>query len=125
AGTHKLLLMRQVLDPWMHWGDFRGGDERALCPDPPADGGSIVAKGEGLDVLASLEGAKDAYAGVPVAELHAAKSGDVFTSFLVNAEQRIRMSPYGDYPYEQLSFQTREVLCERFRDGTSPTWDEA
>ena len=43
-GTHKDLLMRQIIDPWMHWSDFRGGDERALCPDRPADGGKKIGR---------------------------------------------------------------------------------
>jgi hypothetical protein len=53
-GTHKQLLMRQVFDPWMHWGDFRGGDERKLCPEQPADGtaGKVVVVADGLDLCA-------------------------------------------------------------------------
>lgn len=126
-GSHKLLLMRQVLDPWMHWGEFRGGNERFLCPVPPKDGGpgEVVVTADGLDALLALEGPRGHYAGIPVSELHAAKSGEVFVTFVADAEQYIRTSPYPhDYPYEQLLFQTREVVCERFYTGTSPTWDE-
>jgi hypothetical protein len=128
-GTHKQLLMRQVVDPWMHWGDFRGGDERTVCPEPPADGsaGKVVVVAEGLDLLRAVEGPQGRYAGVPVAELHAAKSGELFVRFVADAEGLIRRSPYrpADYPsYEPFGFLTREVLCERFRTGTSPTWDQ-
>jgi hypothetical protein len=127
-GTHKQLLMRQVFDPWMHWSDFRGGDERRLCTGPPADGHNamVVAVAEGLDLLRSVEGAAGRYAGVPVAELHAAKSGELFVRFVADAEGLIHNSPYrpSNYPsYEPFAFQTREVLCERFHTGTSPTWD--
>lgn len=125
AGTHKLLLMRQVFDPWMHWGDFRGGDEGFLCPVVPEDGhGEVVVTSDGLDPLVKLEGQEGRYAGVPVQELNASESGKVFVSFIADAEQAIRTSPYpNDYPYEQLAFQTREVLCERFHTGKSPTWE--
>jgi hypothetical protein len=126
-GTHKQLLMRQVFDPWMHWGDFRGGDERTLCPEQPADGsaGKVVVAAQGLDLLRAVEGAAGRYAGVPVAKLHAAKSGELFVRFVADAEGLIRSSPYrpNDYPFGQVAFQTREVLCERFHTGTSPTWD--
>jgi hypothetical protein len=130
AGTHKQFLMRQFIDPWMHWGGFRGGDERSLCPVPPADGspGRTVATVEGLDLLRTIEGATGRYAGIPVAELLAAESGRIFTELLVNAEGLVRASPYGqqnNYPYSQLVFSTREVLCERLHAGTSRTWDEA
>jgi hypothetical protein len=128
-GTHKQLLMRQVVDPWMHWSDFRGGDERAVCPVPPADGsaGKLVVAAEGLDLLRTVEGVAGRYAGVPVAELHAARSGELFVRFIADAEGLIRGSPYrpSNYPsYEPFGFLTREVLCERFRTGTSPTWDQ-
>jgi len=127
AGTHKMLLMRQEFDPWMHWSDFRGGDERTLCRTADFDGtvGKIVAVAEGLDLLRAVEGAGGRYAGVPVAELHAAESGKVFATYVVDAEGLIRNSPYrpSDYRYEQAGFATREVLCERFHTGTSPTWD--
>lgn len=126
AGTHKQLLMRQDFDPWMHWGDFRGGDERTLCRTPDFEGtvGKTVLVAEGLDLLRAVEGAGGRYAGVPVAELHASESGKIFATFVVDAESAVRNSPYPvNYQYEQLSFATREVVCERFRTGTSPTWD--
>src|SRR5882724_9316074 len=106
--------------------DFKGGDERSLCPVLPADGGpgKVVVTAEGLDVLLRLEGPQGGYAGVPLPELRASESGKVLANFLVTAEQAIRTSPYRhDYPYEQLYFQTREVVCERFHTGTSQTWD--
>jgi hypothetical protein len=62
---------------------------------------------------------------VPVSELHAAKSGERFISFLVAAEALGRSSPGQDkFPLGQLSFPAREALCERFRTGKSPTWDQ-
>jgi hypothetical protein len=127
TGTHKQMLMRQVTDPWMHWSDFRGGDERFLCGFFSEDGsrGKVVVTAEGLDVLLRLEGTKGRYAGVPLPELHAAESGRVVANFLVTAEQSIRTSSYPhDYPYAQIYFQTREVLCERFHTGTSATWNQ-
>jgi len=125
---HRQFLMRQVFDPWMHWGHFRGGDERALCPDRPADAGpgKVVAVADGLDLLRAVEGAAGRYAGIPVAKLHAALSGDILVKFVTGAEGLVRVSPYGlkhNYPFGQTDFPTREVLCERFRTGTSPTWD--
>jgi hypothetical protein len=127
AGTHKQLLMRQVFDPWMHWSDFRGGDEHTLCRTADFEGavGKIVSVAEGLDLLRAVEGAAGRYAGVPVAELHAAESGKIFATYIADTEGLIRNSPYrpSDYRYEQFGFSTREVLCERFHTGTSPTWD--
>jgi hypothetical protein len=124
--THKLLLMRQLIDPWMHWGDFRGGDERFLCPVQPADGssGKVVITTDGLDALAALEGTSGTYAGVPVAELLRAKSGEFFVELLNDAGQIVTTSPIVQTPSEQPYLQTREVLCERFYTGTSKTWDE-
>ena len=127
-GTHKQLLMRQVFDPWMHWSDFRGGDERTLCPEQPAGGsaGKVVVAVDGLKLLRAVEGPAGRYAGVTVVELQAAKSGELFVRFVADAEGLVRSSPYvpADYPAtEPFAFQTREVLCERFHTGTSPTWD--
>jgi hypothetical protein len=127
AGTHKQLLMRQEFDPWMHWSDFRGGDEHDLCRTADFEGtvGKIVAVAEGLDLLRAVEGVAGRYAGVPMAELHAAESGKNFATYLADSDGLIRASPYrpADYRYEQAGFSTREVLCERFRTGTSPTWE--
>jgi hypothetical protein len=124
AGTRKILQMRQVIDPWMHWADFRGGDER-MCPQPPPEGVTpqVIITSDGLDLLQALEGPTGTYAGVPVADLQAALSGSNLTTFLVDAENLIRFSGVPEYPYEQQNFYTREVLCERFYTGTSPTWD--
>jgi hypothetical protein len=126
-GTHKLLLMREVSDPWLHWGDFRGVDENAHCSEnatAPTPGRKVA--GEGLDVLSVLEGPGGKHAGLPVAELNAAKSGKDFAMFLVDAENTIRQSPYrpSDYPYQQFELGSARVLCERLATGTSPTWDD-
>jgi hypothetical protein len=124
AGTRKILQMRQLTDPWMHWSDFRGGDER-MCPQPPPEGVTpqVVVTTDGLDLLQALEGPTGTYAGVPVADLQAALSGSNLNTFLVDSENLIRHSGVPEYPYEQQDFYTREVLCERFYTGTSPTWD--
>jgi hypothetical protein len=123
-GTHKLLLMRQDLDPWMHWSDFRVFDEN-LCPTQPPEGVTpkVIATSDGLDLLARLAGEHGKYAGVPMAELLATKSGDVLTDFMVDAENLITDSPLPPHPYAQLSLRTRETLCERFYMGQSPSWD--
>jgi hypothetical protein len=125
AGTRKILLMRQVNDPWMHWGDFRGGDER-MCAGTLPEGvkPQVIATADGLELLRTLEGPTGRYAGVPVSELQAAPSGENISDFLVDAENLVRASPVPPYPYEQLAFLTRETLCERFYLGTSPSWDE-
>jgi hypothetical protein len=125
AGTHKQLLMRQVTDPWMHWGDFRGGDE-SMCPQKPPAGTpvQVVATADGLDLLRTLEGETSTYAGVPVAELHAAKSGEAMSDFLVDAELLISASPLPPHSYGQLGVLTRETLCERFYTGDSPSWEQ-
>ena len=128
AGTHKQLLMHQSLDPWMHWSHFRGGTEGSLCADRPLDGsaGRTVAVAEGLDLLRTTEGDAGRYAAIPVGDLHASNSGELLATFLSDVDRLVRLSPYGiahNYPYAQLDFQTREVLCERFHSDTSPTWD--
>ncbi len=127
GSTHKQLLMRQVMDPWLHWGGFEGEYENTLCfkhtePDP---GRWIPA--EGLQLIGSIEGDDGKYAGIPVRDLVEAKSGDLFSAFLVDAELTIRASPYqpSDYPYGQVYFASRDVLCERVQTGTSPSWDQA
>lgn len=122
--THKLLLMRQVLDPWMHWSDFRVFDE-SLCPTRPPDGVTpkVIATSDGLDLVARLAGQKGKYAGVPMGELLATKSGDVLSDFMVDAETLVAASPLPPHPYAQLSLRTRETLCERFYTGQSPSWE--
>ena len=119
--------MRELSDPWLHWGDFRGVDENAHCSQnatPPTPGRKVA--GEGLDVLVALEGPGGKHAGIPVAELNAAKSGKDFAMFLVDAENTIRQSPYrpSDYPYQQLELGSARVLCERLATGTSPAWED-
>jgi hypothetical protein len=122
--THKLLLMRQDLDPWMHWSDFRVFDEN-MCPTRPPEGvpAKVIVSSEGIDLVASLEGKEGKYAGIPIAELVATKSGDVMTDFLVDAENLITASPLPPHPYAQLSLRTRETVCERYYTGKSPSWD--
>jgi hypothetical protein len=124
-GTRKQMLMRQVFDPWMHWSDFRGGDER-ICPVPPEGEGPVraVSTTDGLELLRTIEGAAGRYAGVPMAELVATKSGELFAAYVADAEGLVRANRAPeDYRYEQTYFQTREVLCERYYTGKSPTWD--
>ena len=122
--THKLLLMRQDLDPWMHWSDFRVFDEND-CPTRPPEGvePKVIASSDGLDLLASLEGEDGKYAGISVSELLAAPSGDALTDFLVDAELMITASPLPPHPYAQMSLRTRETLCERYYTGESPSWE--
>lgn len=123
-GTHKLLLMRQVLDPWMHWSDFRSLDE-SQCPTPPPDGATseVIATSDGLDLVAQLAGEQEKYAGVPLEALLVTKSGDVLSDFMVDAENLIADSPLPPHPYAQMSLRTRETLCERFYTGESPSWE--
>jgi len=124
AGTRKILQMRQVFDPWMHWADFRGGDERMCGTAVEGVTPKVVVTSDGLDLLQALEGPTGTYAGVPVTDLQAASSGSNLTTFLVDAESLIRYrSGVPEYPYQQFNFYTREVVCERFYTGTSPTWD--
>jgi hypothetical protein len=122
--THKLLLMRQDLDPWMHWSDFRVFDEN-LCPTSPPEGVTpkVIATSDGLDLLAHLAGEQGKYAGISLDELLATKSGDVLSDFLVDAENLIADSPLPPHQYAQLSLRTRETLCERFYTGQSPSWE--
>ena len=124
-GTHKLLLMRQVTDPWMHWSDFRGGDERTLCPIQPPDGspGKRVVTAEGLDILRAIEGTAGRYAGVPVPELHAAKSGKVLAKFLVDAEGHSRQPLSPRLPLRTAQFPDAGDRLRALSTGTSPTWD--
>ena len=86
----------------------------------------MVGVAEGLDLLRAVEGVEGRYAAVPIAGLHAAKSGELFSTFLTDAEGISRLSPYGEntnYRYEQLYVSSREVLCERLETGASPTWE--
>jgi hypothetical protein len=125
AGTHKLLLMRQLPDPWLHWGDFRGVNETADCsqdgpkvPDP----GRHVA-GDGLDLLLALEGPEGRYGGVPVRELADSLSGRLMSDFYVDARLVINDSPYGgDYPQLEHELKSAAVLCELLDAKVSPTW---
>ena len=54
------------------------------------------------------------------------ESGESFVKFVADAEGMVHRSPYQSSQlsfYEPFAFQTREVLCERFHTGTSPTWE--
>lgn len=123
--SRKLLQMRQVADPWMHWGDFRKLDEGG-CPSYPPEGvvPRVVATADGLDLIVALEGARGSYAGIPVTELRDSPSGDVMTDFMIDAENLITAAPIPPHPYSQFSMRTRETLCERFQTGQSPSWED-
>lgn len=124
-GTHKLLLMRELPDPWLHWGDFHGVEESADCSqDGPITTPERRVPGEGLAVLQALEGASGRYAGVPVPELYEAKSGRNLSDFVVDSILTITESPYGrDFPQGGFLFRGAPILCERL-DGESHTWEQ-
>jgi len=125
-GTRKQLLMRQTAHPWLHWGDFRGVYEKRICHEHPAPYPGRWIPGEGVDLMARLEGRDGHHAGLPVAELAAAPSGERFSLFLTDAENTIRHSvTRSGYPYAQLDFDARGALCERMATGQSPTWEQA
>jgi hypothetical protein len=126
AGTHKLLLMRELPDPWLHWGDFRGVNETADCsqdgPKVPDPGRHVP--GEGLDVLVALEGPTGRYGGVAVSELSSSLSGRLMSDFYVDARLVINDSPYGGaYPQLERELRTADVLCELLDAPVSPTWE--
>jgi hypothetical protein len=125
AGTHKLLLMRELPDPWLHWGDFRGVNETADCsqdgPKAPDPGRRV--DGEGLDVLVALEGPAGRYGGIAVSELSASPSGRLMSDFYVDARLTINDSPYGgDYPQLEREFRSGTVLCQLLDSKVSPEW---
>jgi hypothetical protein len=126
-GTHKLLLMRELPDPWLHWGDFRGVNETADCSqDGPkgADPGRHIP-GEGLDVLVALEGAEGRYGGVAVSELAASLSGRLMSDFHVDARRTINDSPCGgDYPQLEREFDAARILCELLDNPVSQRWEQ-
>lgn len=126
AGTHKLLLMRELPDPWLHWGEFRGVNETANCSqDGPvmADPGRHVS-GEGLDLLVSLEGRAGRYGAVEVGELADSKSGRFMSDFYVDARLVINDSPYGgNYPQVEREFDSAGILCELLDAPTSTRWE--
>jgi hypothetical protein len=126
AGTHKLLLMRQLPDPWLHWGDFRGVNETADCaqdgPKLPDPGRQVP--GDGLDLLVALEGPEGRYGGIAVSELSASLSGRFMSDFYVDARLVINDSPYGGaYPQLERELRTGSVLCELLDAPVSPTWE--
>jgi mono/diheme cytochrome c family protein len=125
-GTHKLLRMRQLSDPWIHWGDFRGVNESANCSqDGPKTAPKREIPGEGLDVLLALEGADGKLAGLNVAELHAAKTGRDFAGFIVNSRLAVNDSPYGpNYPQGELELDSARILCELLDNDTSKVWEQ-
>ena len=99
----------------MHWSDFRGGDERTLCPIQPPDGSRRKARRRrrGPGRPARGRGHRG-----PLCRRARCRSctrrraGRSWRSFVVDAEGLIRSSPYRppDYPYEQVGFQTRETV---------------
>jgi hypothetical protein len=126
AGTHKLLLMRELPDPWLHWGDFRGVDETANCsqdgPKVPDPGRHVP--GDGLDLLVSIEGRTGSYGGIEVGELADSKSGRLMSDFYVDARLVINDSPYGgNYPQVEREFDSAAVLCELLDSPTSARWE--
>lgn len=126
AGTHKQLLMRQTAHPWFQWGDYKGVNETRICYDHAVPPPGQWLPGEGLTLLAALEGQDGRYAGLPIRELVDSPSGERFSLFLTEAENTIRESAYpAGYPYAQLDFDAATTLCERLATGTSPTWDQA
>jgi hypothetical protein len=126
AGTHKLLLMRELPDPWLHWGDFRGVNETAHCSQDGAklpDPGRHVP-GDGLDLLVSLEGRTGRYGGIEVGELADSLSGRLMSDFYVDARLVINDSPYGgNYPQVEREFDSAAVLCELLDSPTSARWE--
>ncbi len=131
----KRLLMRQLADPWMHWGDFRGVSGSLFCddaPDPriPVDG-NVTA--EGLDLLMRVDGLDGRHGGIPVADLIKAPSGYDFSSFLFYAVG-LADGP-GDVPceapacvfWEPHVFDSRAVICDRLLRGSADVpggdWD--
>ena len=126
AGTHKLLLMRELPDPWLHWGDFRGVNETANCsqdgPKVPDPGRHVP--GEGLDVLVALEGPTGRYGGIDVSELSASLSGRLMSDFYVDARLVINDSPYGGaYPQLEREFPSANILCELLDAPVSQRWE--
>jgi hypothetical protein len=126
AGTHKLLLMRELPDPWLHWGDFRGVNETANCSqDGPkvADPGRRVP-GDGLDLLVALEGRTGRYGGIEVGELADSLSGRLMSDFYVDARLTINDSPNGgNYPQLEREFDSARILCELLNAPSSPRWE--
>ncbi len=127
AGTHKLLLMRQFADPWLHWGDFRGVDETANCSQdgPKRDDPGRKIPGEGLDLALELEGEAGQLAGLPIAELHESKSGRLLADLLVDATNTVDASPYGSlYQHRSHEFDSARILCELLDSNTSTLWQK-
>jgi hypothetical protein len=126
AGTHKQLLMRQTAHPWLHWGDFRGIYENRICPEHPLPDPGRWIPGDGLELLVALEGRAGRHAGLPLAALADAPSGERFSLFLTDAENTIRQSAYpSGYEYAQLDFDSTMPLCERLQTGSIPLWEQA
>ncbi len=124
---HRMFLMRELPDPWIHWGDFHGVDETANCSQdgPKVEGnpGQHIP-GEGLDVLLALEGEKGRYAGLPVMELYESESGRLMNDFFVDARLAINDSPYGgDYAQQELELDSARILCEQVKKGTNEIWE--
>ena len=126
-GTHKQLLMRQVVDPWMHWSDFRGRRRAHALPDFAA--GRQRRKGR-RDRRRPRYPARGRGHRGPLrgrARGRAARGGEreglgKFRRGRRGADSRQPLSP-PTIPTNSSVSQTREVVCERFHTGTSPTWD--
>jgi hypothetical protein len=135
AGAPKRLLMRQMNDPWMHWGDFRGVKGPVFCTD--ANGGDVTANGtvsaDGLDLLARIEGADGHHAAVPIAEVTAAHGGYDLASFIFYAAGDA--DGPGDVPCQAPAcafsepnvFESGGVICDRLlygsADAVGGTWE--
>jgi hypothetical protein len=125
AGTHKQLLMRQTAHPWLHWGDFRGIYENRICPEHPLPDPGRWIPGDGLELLVRLEGRAGRHAGLPVALLADAPSGERFSLFLTDAENTRHAAFPSGYVYAQLDFDSTMPLCERLQAGAIPLWEVA
>ena len=118
--------MRQTAHPWLHWGDFKGISENRICPEHSLPEPGRWIPGDGLELMAKLEGASGRHGGVPVSELVASPSGERISLFLTDAENTVRASGYPpSYPYAQVDFDSTVPLCERLTTGQSPSWERA
>ncbi len=125
AGTHKQLVMRQTATPWLHW-DFRGIDEDRICYEQTMPYPGRWIPGDGLELMARLEGANGRHGGIPVSELVETPSGERFSLFLTEAENTIRESAYpAGYLYAQLDYDSSGPLCEWLQKGTRELWEKS
>ena len=93
--------MRQVFDPWMHWGHFRGGDERAALPGPP--GGRQRRQGRRRRRRAGSP-ARGRGRGGPLRRraggraARGAERRSIFSAFVADAEGLVRTQPVSSLP---------------------------